>query len=110
MKDKTAHPAIALSVFLSILLVQGCVSGPSESESAVYRSVVGCWTSSEDIDLPLEEISLMSFSLSSDGRLLLSQYEADPQCRVWMGIDDFKVEDGFLKWFEFRAKVMPDSA
>jgi CubicO group peptidase (beta-lactamase class C family) len=109
VKDKTAHPAIALPVFLSILLAQGCVSGPSESESAVYQSVEGLWTSSDDLDLPLEEMSLMSFSLDSDGRLLLSQYEADPQCRVWFGLDDFRVEDGFLKWFEFRAKVMPDS-
>ena len=109
MKGKTAHLAIALPVFLSILLAQGCASGPSESESAVYRSVVGLWTSSEDLDLPLEEMSLMSFSLDPDGRLILSQYEADPQCRVWFGIDDFRVEDGFLKWFEFRAKVMPDS-
>jgi CubicO group peptidase (beta-lactamase class C family) len=70
---------------------------------------VGCWTSSENLDLPLEEMPLMRFSLDSDGRLLLSQYEADVQCRVWLGIDDFRVEDGFLKWYELSAKVMPDS-
>jgi CubicO group peptidase (beta-lactamase class C family) len=109
MKVTTVYPAIALPVFLSILLAQGCVSGLSESESAVYRSVVGIWTSSEDLDLPLEEMSLLSFSLDPNGRLLLSQYEADTQWRVWFGIDDFRVEDGFLKWHEFRAKVMPDS-
>ena len=97
MKDRMAHLAIALPVLLGILLAQGCASGPSDSESAVYRSVVGRWTSSEDLDLPLEEMSLWSFSLDSDGKLLLSQYEADPQWRVWFGIDDFRVEDGFLK-------------
>jgi CubicO group peptidase (beta-lactamase class C family) len=104
---------VAVVCVLAALAVYATVGaqqrGPSESESAVYRSVVGGWTSSEDLDLPLEEMSLMSFSLDSDGRLLLSQYEAGPQCRVWFGIDDFRVEDGFLKWFEFRAKMMPDS-
>lgn len=75
----------------------------------IYKSFVGCWVESDTSGKSIEDLSIRKFSLDSENKLSLSQYDPGTQCRAWVGINEFSMKGDFLYWYEFKAKVSGDN-